>query len=383
VTVDIPPASLDVSYRDQPGRRAEGFTAVSRILLRGLRAGLPPAAALAVTSPDGTCYRAAGGWANLGYGSPAAVAADAETLFDVASLTKVMVTTPLVLLLHQRRRWNIDDPISRWLPGAPRSPVTIRQCLTHTAGLVSHRPYFSVQQDAPGIRTAVLADLGAAVPGPVCYSDLSFMLLGWAAENCAGQPLDALARTEILGPLGMTRAGFLPDWPGSDRSGFAATEVNGDQRLHDDVIWGEVHDGNAFALGGITGHAGLFAPVGDVELFARALLRPHAHPVLNAATIAEMTSLQATSDAEARGLGWRLKPSTWGRWPAKTIWHTGFTGTSLLISPGARLAVVLLTNVVHPVRRPEESVRLRAEVHRAVLRAGVTSRAGPPDSSSS
>ncbi|MGN6795419.1 MAG: serine hydrolase domain-containing protein, partial [Streptosporangiaceae bacterium] len=202
---EIPPPSLAACYYGLTEHRSEGFTAVSRLLLRALNSGLPPAAAAAVSSSRGTCYRAAGGWANLGHGCEGPVAASADTLFDLASLTKVLVTTPLVLLLHQRQAWDIDDPVSRWLPGAPRSDVTIRQCLTHTAGLVSHRPYFALQPDAAALKAAVLADLQTAVPGPVCYSDVSFILLGWAAESCAGEALDVLARREVLEPLGMTR----------------------------------------------------------------------------------------------------------------------------------------------------------------------------------
>jgi CubicO group peptidase (beta-lactamase class C family) len=363
---EIPPPSLAAQYHGQAARGAVGYPAVSRLLLQGLKAGLPPAAAVAVSSSHGTCYRAAGGSANLGYGSDAPVAASADTLFDLASLTKVIVTTPLVLLLHQRRAWDLDDPISRWLPGAPRSAVTIRHCLTHTAGLVSHRPYFAVQQDPRELKTAVLAELRTAVPGPVCYSDLSFMLLGWAVESCAGDALDALARREVFEPLGMTRTGYRP---GADVAGIAATEVNGDQRLRDEAIWGSVHDGNAFALGGISGHAGLFGPADDLTRFATALLRPRAHPVLSAETIRLMTAPQATVGSDVRTLGWRLRPSGWGRWPRGTFWHTGFTGTSMLISRGADTAVVLLTNFVHPKPRPEEADRLRGHLHRAVLRA--------------
>jgi CubicO group peptidase (beta-lactamase class C family) len=363
---EIPPPTLTASYHGQHGRQADGFTGVSRLLLRGLDAGLPPAAALAVLSSRESCYRAAGGWANLGYGSDVPVAASADTLFDLASLTKVIVTTPLVLLLHQRRAWDLDDPVSSWLPGAPRSAVTIRHCLTHTAGLVWHRPYFALQPDAQGLKAAVLAELATAVPGPVCYSDLSFMLLGWAVENCAGTALDVLARREVLEPLRMTRTAYRPT---ADVAGIAATEVNGDQRLRDVAVWGEVHDGNAYALGGVSGHAGVFGTVDDLGLFAAALLRPRSHPVLNAETIRVMTSLQAANLGDVRGLGWRLKPAGWGRWPQGTFWHTGFTGTSVLVSPGADTAVVLLTNVVHPVRRLEETERLRAQVHRAVLRA--------------
>ncbi|HKR70548.1 MAG TPA: serine hydrolase domain-containing protein [Streptosporangiaceae bacterium] len=367
---EIPPPRLAACYRGLAGQPADGFAAVSRLLLRGLNSGLPPAAAAAVTSSRGTCYVAAGGWANLGYGCDEPVAAGADTLFDLASLTKVIVTTPLVLLLHQRRAWDLDDPISSWLPGAPDSAVTIRNCLTHTAGLVWHRPYFAREPDPQRIRQAVLAELQTAAPGPVCYSDLSFMLLGWAAENCAGEALEVLARREVLEPLGMTRTGYRPQ---SAVTSFAATEVGGDQRRRDETIWGTVHDGNAFAMGGVSGHAGLFGPVEDLSQFAAALLRPETHPVLRAETVRLMTTRHGAAGSDIRALGWRLRPSGWGRWPTGTFWHSGFTGTSMLISPGADTAVVLLANFVHPTRRPEEAQQLRAGLHRAVLRARFSS----------
>lgn len=367
---EIPPPSLAAQYHGLASQSAASFPAVSRLLLRGLSSGSPPAAAVTVSSSHGICYRAAGGWAHLGHGSAEPVPASQDTLFDLASLTKVIVTAPLVLLLHQRRAWDLDDPISRWLPDAPRSAVTIRQCLTHTAGLIPHRPYFSFQQDAGQLKQAVLAELGAAVQGPVCYSDLSFMLLGWAVENCAGEALEALARREVLEPLGMTRTCYRP---AADVEGIAATEVNGDQRLRHEAIWGTVHDGNAFAMGGVSGHAGLFAPVDDLDQFATALLRPRNHPVLSAQTIAMMTTLHARTGSDARALGWRLRPSEWGRWPQGTFWHTGFTGTSMLVSPRADTAVVLLTNFVHPVRQPDEAELLRTRLHRAVLRARLSS----------
>jgi CubicO group peptidase (beta-lactamase class C family) len=302
------------------------------------------------------------------------VPARPDTLFDLASLTKVVGTVPLVLLLHQRRAWSIDDPIARWLPGAPRSDVTIRHCLTHTAGLVAHRPYFSQCADAAEIRRAVVAELAGAAPGPVCYSDLSFMLLGWAAQECAGETLATLVAREILGPLGMTSTSYRPT---AERTRIAATEADGDQRLTPGLVWGEVHDGNAYALGGVSGHAGLFGTAADLGAFATALLRPASHPVLSAATIAEMTRTQAATGDDVRALGWRLQPATWGRWPAGTIWHTGFTGTSLLVAPKLEVAVVALTNAVHPVRRTAQLVALRNHLHRAV-RAAVRPRGPAP-----
>ena len=296
-------------------------------------------------------------------GFPEPVPADADTLFDLASLTKVVATLPLVLLLHQQGRWSIDDPVARWLPGAPRSPVTISQCLLHVAGLVPHRPYYQTCADPAEVRRAVIAELADAVPGPVSYSDLGFMLLGWAVEECAGEPLADLASREVFGPLGMTTTGYRPRAP---RPRIAATEADGDQRAGMGVVWGQVHDGNAFALGGVSGHAGLFGTAADLGRFASALLTPDRHPVLSAGTLALMTARRAGAGTEARVLGWRLQPDAWGRWPQETLWHTGFTGTSLLVAPVLDVAVVLLSNAVHPVRRLDQIGAFRAQVHRAI-----------------
>jgi CubicO group peptidase (beta-lactamase class C family) len=358
---------LKASYQITAGHQAGGYTAVSRLLVNALADGVPPAAAIEVTTAaGGTSYTAAGGWAVLGAGSAPSVPASLRTLFDIASLTKVVVTAPVALLLHQRKAWDIDDPIARWLPDAPASAVTIRQCLTHTAGLVPHRPFYAEQDSPAAIRQAAIAELADAAGGPVCYSDLSYMLVGWAAEQCAGEPLDVLAGREILGPLGMTSTCYRPSAP---LPSIAATEADGDQRQSRGLIWGEVHDGNAYALGGVSGHAGLFSTAADLGRFAGALLRPDHHPVLSAATIELMTSRQAGAGDDVRAIGWRLRPGAWGRWPAGTIWHTGFTGTSLLVAPALGAAVVLLTNAVHPARHPAQIAALRAAVHRAVRAA--------------
>ncbi len=352
------PPRLTASY-EAP---ATGFPAVSRLLLRRLASGFPPAVAVRVCTSGGSPYSAAGGWARLAdAGFPEPVRADADTRFDLASLTKVVATLPLVLLLHQQGRWSIDDPVSRWLPGAPRSPVTISQCLLHVAGLVPHRPYYAAWADPAEIRRAVTAELADAAPGQVSYSDLGFMLLGWAVEECAGEPLEELAGREVLGPLGMTSTGYRPRDPARR---IAATEADGDQRRGQ--VWGSVHDGNAFALGGISGHAGLFGTAADLGRFASALLTPDRHPVLSAGTIALITARRAGVGAEVRVLGWRLRPHSWGDWPDGTIWHTGFTGTSLLIAPALDIAVVLLSNAVHPVRRLDQIGAFRVQVHRAI-----------------
>jgi CubicO group peptidase (beta-lactamase class C family) len=338
--------------------------------------------AMEVRSSAATAYSAAGGWAKLtesagpagsastaGPASPVAqapVPAETGTLFDLASLTKVVATLPLVLLLHQRRRWSIDDPVARWLPGAPPSAVTISDCLLHIAGLVPFRQYYLTCAGPEEIKRAVIAELATAAGGPASYSDVGFMLLGWAVEHCAGEALATLFAREVAAPLGMTSTCYLPQAP---RQRIAATEADGDVRASAGLVWGEVHDGNAFALGGTSGHAGLFGTATDLGGFAGALLRPDQHPVLSAETIALMTSRRTGQDQEARVLGWRVRPEKWGSWPDGTIWHTGFTGTSMLIAPALDAAVVLLTNAIHPVRRAGETAEFRAKVHQEVLAA--------------
>ncbi len=372
---NVPTPDLVVADQTPSGpRTAGGFAAVSALLLRHLRDGFPPAICAEVHTAAGRSYAAAGGWAKLAgqaEGQPAGpVPATEDTLFDLASLTKVVGTLPLVLLQHQRGLWSIDDPICRWLPGAPRSPVTIGDCLLHTGGLVPHRPYYLTCARPADIRRAVVAELAHAAPAGVSYSDVAFMLLGFALEERMDERLDVAMRREVLAPLGMTRTRYRPSVPLSQ---VAATEDRGDQRRDPGLAWGEVHDGNAFGLGGVSGHAGLFGTAGDLGRFASALLTPGPHPVLNGATIELMTSRRAGSGDSARVLGWRVDPGGLGDWPPGTLWHTGFTGTSLLIAPAAGAAVVLLTNAVHPVRRPDDTVAFRGQVHRAI-RAAVKAR---------
>lgn len=344
---------------------AKATWSAADVLADRLARGFPPGAAAALVDREGVLATLWGGWASV---VPERAPVRRGTLFDLASLTKVTVTVPLVLLMCERGRWSLEEPVARWVPGFPRHEVTLWHCLTHTSGLPDHRPFF---RQASGRRVRPLlfeeARLAPAPAGQVVYSDLNFMLLGWALEACAGRPLRRLARDELLLPLGMRHSDYRPDR--RLRSRAAATEVDGDQRLEPVAVCGEVHDGNAWALGGVAGHAGLFAPLDDLAAFALALLRPASHPVLRAGSIEEMGRRQAGEPPDVRGLGWRLQPQDWGRWPASTLWHTGFTGTSLLVAPEVGVAVILLSNAVHPRRRPEEQAQLRQDLHQAVAAA--------------
>lgn len=307
----------------------------------------------------GVLLSAHGGFACV-VGDP--IPLERTTLFDLASLTKVVATLPLALVLEQGGQWRLTDPVAAWVPEFPRPDTTLWNLLTHTSGLVPHRAFYVSCATSAAVRKAVCAEGRDSQPGrSVEYSDLNFMLLGWAIEHCAGLPLDLLFRREIALPLGMEHSRFRP--PCRQRRHCAATELDGDQRTEPGLIWGTVHDGNAFALHGVAGHAGLFGPIDELARFAIALLHPADHPVLSAGVIGRFSVPQAGQLPDVRSLGWRLEPAGWGDWPAGTYWHTGFTGTSMLVAPARGIAVVLLMNGVHPKRRPEAQLEIRARIH--------------------
>jgi CubicO group peptidase (beta-lactamase class C family) len=327
--------------------------------------GFPPSLSVAVVQTDGIAVEAFGGRAcTVGEIVPTT----SETCYDLASLTKVVCTTTLALIACQRGALGLDDPVVRWLPEYPQPLTTLRHLLTHTSGLVDHRPFYACWDGRGPIEAAVYQEASTSAPGDaVVYSDLNFMLLGWALEACLGLDLDEAFIKDVARPLGLQRTQFCPSV--GDRRRIAATELDGDQRLTPGLIWGEVHDGNAYALGGVAGHAGLFAPLGELARFVQALLTTEAGGVLSVESIALLSELQAASAGDVRGVGWRLEPEGWGPWPTGTFWHTGFTGTSLLVAPQWQTAVVLLTNAVHPHRRLDRQAAVRAEVHRLVAAA--------------
>jgi GntR family transcriptional regulator len=327
-----------------------------------IASGYPSGATLLVVDAEGELLRSYGGWSCI---VDDRIETSRETIYDLASLTKVISSVTLSLDLAERGAWALDDPAVLWLPSFPNAEITLRQLLTHSSGLPAHRELYRLEGGGPAIREAVYAEARGAVPGPIVYSDLGYMVLGWAIEDRAGATLDRAFADRVAAPLGLKQTRFRP--PRSERALIAAAELDGDQRLEPGLVWGEVHDGNCWALGGVAGHAGLFAPASDLGRFVSALLSPERHPVLSAVSIAEMTRYQAGEPPDTRALGWRLDASEWGSWPASTYWHTGFTGTSLLVAPELGVAIVLLMGGVHPVRQLERQAELRAEIHRIVL----------------
>jgi beta-glucosidase-like glycosyl hydrolase/CubicO group peptidase (beta-lactamase class C family) len=310
---------------------------------------------------------------------PQSPAVTANTLYDMASLTKVIVTTTSVMILVQQKRLDLDTPVARYLPewaaaksdpdATWRARVTIRNLLLHDSGLPAHRDFYKQAKGHEAVLALVLAEPLVHQPGTkVEYSDLGFILLGEIVQRLTGIPLDEYARQHIFTPLGMNASQFNP--PRKLWSTIAPTEndVNFRKRL----LQGEVHDENAWALGGVSGHAGLFSTAGDAAIFAQMILNggiyAH-HRILTRALIQEFTARQAIGDT-ARTLGWDAvtQPSSSGHYfSPSSFGHTGFTGTSLWIDPDRDLFVILLTNRVNPTRTNEQIHQLRPAVHDAIL----------------
>jgi CubicO group peptidase (beta-lactamase class C family) len=293
---------------------------------------------------------------------------DAGTLYDIASLTKVVGLTTACMLLVDAGQLELDAPIARYVPafrgGALKDRVTVRELLTHSAGLVADLPLY----DSTSTRAAALAAVDTttlvAPPGTSYrYSDLSAIVLMQAVERVTGEPFDRFLARRVFGPLGMTATRFLP--PASSRDRIAPTE-------HDTVFrhrWlrGEVHDESAARLGGVSGNAGLFSNVLDLSRFAAMLLNGGAWDTLQlirAETVAEFTSRQNLPAGSTRALGWDTPAdsgysSAGAQLSRRSFGHTGFTGTSMWMDPDRDLFIILLTNRVHPTRANTAILRVR------------------------
>lgn len=303
----------------------------------------------------------------------------AETIFDVASLTKVLATTAIAMLLYERGRLSLDEPLAATLPEfltlAPqgqtawRAAVTLRMLLAHSSGMPAYEKLFQRAGSGEELLRAALTTPLVSEPGTRAeYSDIGFILLGDILERKAGVPLNAYARTEIFQPLGMSHTLFNPAQ--ELRGQIPPTEDDRDFRKR--VIQGEVNDENAYVMGGVAGHAGVFAPATDLARFAECMLNGGA-PVFNQETVQMFTRREPTPPGTTRALGWdtpsRPKSSS-GRFLSDSSYgHLGFTGTSLWIDPERRLSVTLLTNRTWPDRKSQLIREVRPRVHDAIVEA--------------
>ncbi|MGE5579127.1 MAG: N-acetylmuramic acid 6-phosphate etherase [Bacillota bacterium] len=298
------------------------------------------------------------------------------TVFDMASLTKVVATTPSVLICCERGLFRLDDTVATFIPefgAGGKETITLRHLLTHTSGLPAHVKFWEKGLLGEHIFESICAmELpGGSEPGTkVVYSDLGFITLAEVVKRVTGDPIDRFAAREVFTPLGMSETRFLP--PGEWQNRIAATEYRTDLGK---VMWGEVHDENAHALGGVAGHAGLFSTAEDVARYALMWLgcgQGQGARVLSEAAVAAAIS-EETNAGERRGLGWMLRAPQFSSggdfFSNRAYGHTGFTGTSLWCDPETGTAAILLTNRVHAGRDGRAIIRLRPRFHNAVAAA--------------
>jgi len=357
--------------------------AVLNALNGAVNAGVFPGAVLLVSRRNKIRFHEAVGFAAL---EPRKIRMTQATLFDLASLTKPVATASAVMNLVDRSAIRLDDPVIRWIPefsGGGKGRVTIRQLLNHSSGLRAWEPFYKEVIEKGRGRTGFVGSAAAKrlvlnrihrqrlvyPPGTKSlYSDPGFMLLGELVERVVGLPLDRYCGKEIFGPLGMKQTFFVRTGT-RPRGRFAATERCGWRKK---IVTGEVHDDNAFVMGGVAGHAGLFGPAVDLNRYARMILKSfHGRDAFFTREVVETFVSRQPTHGSSWALGWDTPsdPSSSGRFfSPRSFGHLGFTGSSIWIDPEADLVTVLLTNRVHPTSRNIKIRKFRPMIHDLVYR---------------
>jgi CubicO group peptidase (beta-lactamase class C family) len=370
------------------GLRSDLNAILDSIIDSGMTEGAAPGVALAVGRHGRIVHMRAYGRIDPAANAP--VVTD-STLFDLASLTKVVATTTAAMILEEEGRLDLDRPVRDFLPAlnAPeKAGITVRMLLTHSGGFVSGAPLW---RDAPGraefLRSMNERPLAYAPGDSTIYSDWDLILTGWIVEEITGQPLNAFLHDRVWNPLGMHDTGFNPLSTSPVPAGqhctvtlsaghpllqrIAATEQDTVYRHR--PIHGIVHDENACALGGVAGHAGLFSSARDLAVFAQMMLNGGEYNgtrILDPNTIARWTARQ--NPRSSRAMGWDTPApgaSSGTYFSPRSFGHTGFTGTSMWMDAERGVFVVLLTNRVNPTRRNSRHEALRRDVADAVQQA--------------
>ncbi len=353
--------------------RAKAST-VARLLERGVNSGVFPGGQAAIVSTNYPDIEACAGLAMQPHGK----LITPDTLFDIASLTKLFTSSAALRLVDQKAI-ELNAPVDLWLPELADAPAvpSLAQLLAHEAGFEPWLPLFervpdgdrgsaagkaAVVQLAAESRSTSISDSAAT------YSDLGFIVLGHLLERAAGLPLKRLIEREVIEPLELKSVHFRPLSQSADETaaGMAATEHC---PWRNRILVGEVHDDNAWVMGGVAGHAGLFATARDMAAFGQAWLRAlTGSPWLSGA----LAGLAVTRRAKGRGLGWDLKSpessSAGTLMSDDTFGHLGFTGCSLWIDPKRQLAICLLTNRIHPTRENTAISSFRPAFHDEVVK---------------
>jgi serine-type D-Ala-D-Ala carboxypeptidase len=328
---------------------------------------------------------------------PASPLVATNSIFDLASVTKAVATTTMAMILYERGLLDLEAPITAIVPefssdDSRRRDVTLRMLLAHASGLPAYEKLFLRAQTRDELLAAAFTTNLTADPGTRAeYSDIGFIILGVALERLADEPLDTFCQRETFGPLGMSHTTFNPPkaWkdkiiPTVDESGIGECGAGAPARepltpdakpaprtFRGRIIQGEVQDENASVLGGVAGHAGLFAPAEDVAVFAHTLLSG-GRPILRPDTIELFTLRESSPQGTSRALGWDTpsNPSQSGKYfGPRSYGHLGYTGTSLWIDPERQLSITLLSNRTWPDCQNQAIKQVRPAFHDAVIEA--------------
>lgn len=384
------------------------FSTVDEALTGAVEQGVFPGAVVLVNRAGTVLYRRALGWRSL---EPERTPLDEEIIFDVASLTKPLATTIAFMLLVKEKKIRLSDRVTRFFPNFGvygKMPITFHHLLSHSSGLPAWRPYYQeiVERETKGKKVGFLGTRNArefvytqlqrekldAQPGQqAIYSDLGFMLLGAVIEKLSNVGLDQYCQDKIFRPLRLQSTGFLDLemmrrrklQPIPER--FAPTERCPWRKR---LLCGEVHDDNAYAMGGVAGHSGLFSTVGDLDRLVSCLLACYRgeSPLLPSALVRDFWTRADNVPGSTWALGWDT-PSPHGSsagefFSPRSVGHLGFTGTSLWIDLDRQVYVIVLSNRVHPRRDNEKIKAFRPVLHDTIMRVVLEKGSQPPAISS-
>jgi uncharacterized protein YbbC (DUF1343 family) len=362
------PTRLPTAAPADVGLDANHLDRIDGVVNEAIAKGQLPGAVVLIVREGKIVFRRAYGWRSK---EPAKAAMTVDTVFDLASLTKPIATATSIMILIEQGKLRPTDRVAQHLPAFGtngKDKITVEQLLLHTSGLIADNPLADYADGrAKALERIHQLPLLAEPGSKFIYSDVNYIVLGELVEKLGGMPLDAFARTHIFAPLSVHETTFRPGAALAKRA--APTEQRGGRWMV-----GEVHDPRAFALGGVAGHAGLFSTADDLAVYAQMLLDGGAYAgqrILSPATVRLMTQPRAVPGGQ-RAYGWdvdtRFSTNRGELFPVGTSFgHTGFTGTSIWIDPQSRMAVIFLSNRVHPDGKGNVT-RLRGQV--ATLAAG-------------
>lgn len=360
---------LPVKSPTSVGMSSSRLEAIERVVTRGIKAGGYPGASVVVGRKGAAVLEK--GFGKLSWNKSSTSVDAQRTIYDIASLSKVVGTTTAIMILFDEKKIELDVPVVDYLPtfsGGDKDKVTIRQLLTHTSGLPTGKDIWRTTHTPLEARAAVLSTSLESPPGTrYVYSDFGADVLGLLVEVVSGEPLDKFLQRRLFGPLGMDETFYRP--ADSLRYRIAPTEVTPPRGY---PLQGEVHDENAYALGGVAGHAGLFSTAADLSVFAQMMLNGGEYNGVHIVS-RPTVDLFVSRAFGHRALGWDTADGDFGsgRYLGPTAYgHTGFTGTSMWIDPERQMFVILLTNRVHAARalRPAKVISdVRADLSDAAV----------------